>query len=35
MTGLAAAAREIREKGSFGYVDSVIASKELSGYMRG
>jgi 2-methylisocitrate lyase-like PEP mutase family enzyme len=35
VTGLVAAAREIREKGTFGYVDSAIASKELSGYMRG
>jgi 2-methylisocitrate lyase-like PEP mutase family enzyme len=34
MTGVAAAAREIREKGTFGYVDAAIASKELSGYMR-
>ncbi len=34
MTGLAAAAREIRDKGTFGYVDSAIPSKELSGYMR-
>jgi 2-methylisocitrate lyase-like PEP mutase family enzyme len=34
VTGLVAAAREIREKGSFGYVESAIASKELSGYMR-
>jgi 2-methylisocitrate lyase-like PEP mutase family enzyme len=34
VTGLVAAAREIREKGTFGYVDSAIASKELSGYMR-
>ena len=34
MTGLVAAAREIREKGSFAYVDAVISSKELGGYMR-
>jgi 2-methylisocitrate lyase-like PEP mutase family enzyme len=34
MTGLAAAAREIREKGTFGYVDAAISSKELSGHMR-
>jgi 2-methylisocitrate lyase-like PEP mutase family enzyme len=34
MTGVAAAAREIREKGTFGYVDAAMASKELSGYMR-
>jgi 2-methylisocitrate lyase-like PEP mutase family enzyme len=34
MTGLVAAAREIREKGTFGYLDGTISSKELSGYMR-
>jgi 2-methylisocitrate lyase-like PEP mutase family enzyme len=34
VTGLVAAAREIREQGTFGYVDGAIASKELSGYMR-
>ena len=34
ITGLVAAAREIREKGTFGYLDSAIASKELSGFMR-
>jgi len=34
MTGLMSAAREVLEKGTFGYVDAAIASKELSGYMR-
>jgi 2-methylisocitrate lyase-like PEP mutase family enzyme len=34
ITGLVAAAREIREKGSFGYVNTAISSRELSGYMR-
>jgi len=34
VTGLVVAAREIREKGTFGYVEGAIASKELSGYMR-
>ena len=34
ITGLVAAAREIRENGSFGYVDAAISSRELSGYMR-
>jgi 2-methylisocitrate lyase-like PEP mutase family enzyme len=34
VTGLVAAAREIREKGTFGYLDAAISSKELSGYMR-
>ena len=34
VTGLVAAAREIREKGTFGYLDAAVSSKELSGYMR-
>jgi 2-methylisocitrate lyase-like PEP mutase family enzyme len=34
VTGLVAAAREIREKGTFGYLDAAISSKELGGYMR-
>jgi 2-methylisocitrate lyase-like PEP mutase family enzyme len=34
VTGFVAAAREIREKGTFGYLDAAISSKELSGYMR-
>jgi hypothetical protein len=34
MTGFVAAAREIRDKGSFTYIDSAIPSKELGGYMR-
>jgi 2-methylisocitrate lyase-like PEP mutase family enzyme len=34
VTGLVAAAREIREKGTFSYLDAAISSKELSGYMR-
>jgi 2-methylisocitrate lyase-like PEP mutase family enzyme len=34
VTGLVAAAREIREQGTFGYLDAAISSKELSGYMR-
>jgi 2-methylisocitrate lyase-like PEP mutase family enzyme len=34
VTGLVAAAREIREKGSFGYLEAAISSRELSGYMR-
>jgi 2-methylisocitrate lyase-like PEP mutase family enzyme len=33
MTGLAEAAREVKEKGSFGYLDRS-ASRELSGYLR-
>jgi 2-methylisocitrate lyase-like PEP mutase family enzyme len=34
VTGFVAAAREIREKGTFGYLEAAISSKELSGYMR-
>ena len=34
ITGLVAAAREIRTQGTFGYIDAAIASRELSGYMR-
>jgi 2-methylisocitrate lyase-like PEP mutase family enzyme len=34
MTGVVAAAREILEKGTFGFVDSGLPSKELAGYMR-
>jgi 2-methylisocitrate lyase-like PEP mutase family enzyme len=34
MTGLVAAAREARDAGTFGYVDSLIASSELSGLMK-
>jgi 2-methylisocitrate lyase-like PEP mutase family enzyme len=35
MTGLLHAAREVKEKGSFGYIDTIIATPELNGYMRG
>lgn len=34
VTGLVAAAREIRERGTFGYVEATIASAQLAGYMR-
>ena len=34
MTGLLEAAREVREKGSFGYLDSTVSTQELSGFMR-
>ena len=34
ITGLVAAAREISNQGTFGYIDAAIPSKELSGYMR-
>jgi 2-methylisocitrate lyase-like PEP mutase family enzyme len=34
MTGLAAAANEVREHGTFGYVDASMPGPELAGYMR-
>jgi 2-methylisocitrate lyase-like PEP mutase family enzyme len=34
MTGLVAAAREVRESGTFGYVGSSISSTELANYFR-
>ena len=34
VTGLIAAAREIRDKGTFGYLDTAVSSKEIGGYMR-
>ena len=35
MTGLVEAAREMREHGTFGYLDRSMASGELNGFMRG
>jgi 2-methylisocitrate lyase-like PEP mutase family enzyme len=35
MTGLLHAAREAKEKGTFGYIDTVMPTPELNGYMRG
>ena len=35
MTGLVAAAKEAKEKGTFGYVGSSIPSGELAGFMQG
>jgi 2-methylisocitrate lyase-like PEP mutase family enzyme len=35
MSGLAAAAREVRETGTFGYVEGGLSSAELSGFMAG
>jgi 2-methylisocitrate lyase-like PEP mutase family enzyme len=35
MSGLLQAAREVKEQGTFGYVDTVIATPELNGFMRG
>jgi 2-methylisocitrate lyase-like PEP mutase family enzyme len=34
MTGLIAAAKEVREKGTFGYLDRALATPELSRYME-
>ena len=34
MTGLLGAAREIREHGTFNYVDKAMTTTELNGYMR-
>ncbi len=35
MTGLAEAAREIRESGTFGYLDGTMSSGEFAKYIRG
>jgi 2-methylisocitrate lyase-like PEP mutase family enzyme len=35
MTGLVEAAREAKEKGTFGYIDRSLPSPELQGFMRG
>ena len=35
MTGLVNAAREVKEQGTLGYVDSGIATPELNAFMRG
>ncbi len=35
MGGLAAAAREAKDKGTFGYVDTSLPSAELAGFMQG
>jgi 2-methylisocitrate lyase-like PEP mutase family enzyme len=34
MTGLVAAAREVQDDGTFGFVDSAIPGPELAGFMR-
>lgn len=34
MSGLAAAAREVQERGSFGYLDTTMTTPELNAYMR-
>lgn len=35
MTGLIAAAREVREHGSFGYLDAALGTGDLNAFMRG
>ena len=35
MSGLVNAAREVKEQGTFGYVDATMATPELNGYMSG
>src|SRR5918998_1676986 len=35
MTGLVEAAREVRERGSFGYVEASLPTPELNRFMRG
>ena len=35
MSGLIAAAREVRDAGTFGYVERGVSTPELAGYMQG
>ena len=35
MSGLVGAAREVREQGSFAYLDRALSTPELNGFMRG
>jgi hypothetical protein len=35
MTGLTDAAREIRDSGSFGYLDNTMSSGEFAKYIQG
>lgn len=35
MSGLAAAAREVKDKGTFGYLEQTISTPDLNGFMRG
>jgi 2-methylisocitrate lyase-like PEP mutase family enzyme len=35
MTGLVEAAREVKETGTFGYLEDTMTTPELNGYMRG
>jgi 2-methylisocitrate lyase-like PEP mutase family enzyme len=34
MSGLVSAAREVKEEGTFGYVDTTMATPELNSFMR-
>jgi len=34
MSGLFNAAREVKEQGTFGYVDTAMSTPELNGFMR-
>jgi hypothetical protein len=35
MTGRVAAAREVKDRGIFGYVETTMATPELNGFIRG
>jgi len=35
MSGLLNAAREVKDKGTFGYLDSSLATPELNAFMQG
>jgi 2-methylisocitrate lyase-like PEP mutase family enzyme len=35
MTGLLEAAREVKEKGTFGYIDRSLATPDLNAFMQG
>jgi 2-methylisocitrate lyase-like PEP mutase family enzyme len=35
MTGLVDAAREVKDKGTFGYLDRSLATPDLNAYMQG
>jgi hypothetical protein len=35
MTGLMAAAKEVREHGTFGYIDTSLATPELNAFLQG
>jgi 2-methylisocitrate lyase-like PEP mutase family enzyme len=35
MTGLLAAAKEVREHGTFGYIDTSLATPDMNAFLRG